>query len=417
LLPPTALGYAEAMLPLALAIALSCLVGAAPGAALEPGTGEAADLLLPGTAEAVRRGMRIEVVAPRPVRWRRAYVEATEKHASQVRLGDAGDLLNYVAGLPFPSLDPVDPRVAVKIMWNYAFGPWISDDASSWSLEWQLGTLQPGKPMKVETQQRSDAEHSRWLNLVGRTAVPPLPALPDNPENAFRMEVYGPTLPVFHTMLRSGPMLTVRYLAVREDDVWYYTSFDRKVRRLSPSVRYDATGGVVTDLNSAWGFSAPIGSYTWRFLGERPMLAILHGRRYPVEWCPEGGDFAPCEAWEKRTVYVVEGTAEKPYDIYSKRIIAIDKQAWVVVASDLFDKKGALWKTIVNVWSYRPDARGGPESEERPYLLGGTCVDLVENRANRWRLPGTRTLAEAVAIDTGLTRERFSVSALPQAFE
>lgn len=187
------------------------------------------------------------------------------------------------------------------------------------------------------------------------------------------------------------------------------------MRRLSPSIRYDATGGVVTDLNTAWGFCGPVGSYTWRLLGERRMLGVLHARHYPLEWCPGGGDFAPCDAWEERAAYVVEETARKPYDIYGKRVVVVDKQSWAVLATDLFDKTGALWKTCASFWSYRPYARGGDGAEEVDYLLGGTCLDLREQEANRWRLPGTRSLADAVSINAGLEKDRFTAAALPDA--
>src|SRR5262245_61934087 len=90
---------------------------------------EVAPLVLPGVADAVRRGMRIEIVEPKRVPWRRAYRLATEKNAGQARLGPSGELLDYVAGLPFPNLDTADPQIAHKVLWNYAFGPWIADDA------------------------------------------------------------------------------------------------------------------------------------------------------------------------------------------------------------------------------------------------------------------------------------------------
>lgn len=37
-----------------------------------------------------------------------AYINATRRHAAQVRLGDDGELHGYIAGQPFPVLDPAD---------------------------------------------------------------------------------------------------------------------------------------------------------------------------------------------------------------------------------------------------------------------------------------------------------------------
>jgi len=177
---------------------------------------------------------------------------------------------------------------------------------------------------------------------------------------------------------------------------------------------YETAGGMIVDLNTQWGFSGPLGSYGFRLVGEQTMLGVLHARRYPAEWCPGGGDFAACDVWEERPVYVIEATAKKPYDMYSERVLALDRQAWVIVASDLYDRQDRLWKTFLNFWSYEPDARG-TDSQERPYLPAATCIDLIQNRAHRWRLPGTRPLADTVAINEGLIDKDFVPGVLERA--
>src|ERR1035437_7298211 len=78
----------------------------------------------PGTFVAVSKGMQMNIVAPSRVDWPPPYQDATEKYSGQVRLApDHRDLLGYVAGQPFPLLDPNDPDVATKIMWNQYFKP------------------------------------------------------------------------------------------------------------------------------------------------------------------------------------------------------------------------------------------------------------------------------------------------------
>jgi len=405
-----------------LALALLQVLPPLEASALDTGTTitperaqEAAGLLLPGVLRAIRQGMQIEVGEYRRVNWREAYKLVTEKYQGQARIGPSGELLDYVAGLPFLDLDPNDPQMATKIMWNYAFGPWGADDAVAWSFQWETGHVSPGREMRVESSEHRDEEQSKWLRTVGRIYIPPLHAFPNNTDQVMHMEIFGPTFPVFLSLMRSGPLLTYRYLTPREDDLWYYTSWDRKVRRIPPQIRYEAFGDVVIDLNSSFGFNAPIASYSWHFLGEGRMLGVMHGRHYPVRWCPGGGDFAPCEVWEERTVYLVEGIPRMSYDTYGKRIIAIDKHAWVILATDLYNKTDELWKTWMNFWSYRPYARGGPDSHEYSYLLAGSGIDFDDQKAIRWRLPGTRSLAEAVAINTGLTPDEFSVSHLGEA--
>ena len=67
-------------------------------------------LVSPGTYVAVAKGMQMNIVAPSRVDWPPPYLDATEKYSGQVRLApNHRDLLGYVAGQPFPMLDPNDP--------------------------------------------------------------------------------------------------------------------------------------------------------------------------------------------------------------------------------------------------------------------------------------------------------------------
>ena len=72
---------------------------------------------------AIKRGFPITISETKRVEWPTAYKEATEKYAPQVKLSADGlTVQNYVAGQPFPNLDPKDPQFALKIMWNYEYG-------------------------------------------------------------------------------------------------------------------------------------------------------------------------------------------------------------------------------------------------------------------------------------------------------
>ena len=90
---------------------------------------QVADLVSPGNLVMVQRGMQIRVVATSQIPWPPPYKSATEKYSPQVGLAPDGTITGYVAGLPFPLLDPNDPNVAQKIVWNFSFRPLYSDDA------------------------------------------------------------------------------------------------------------------------------------------------------------------------------------------------------------------------------------------------------------------------------------------------
>ena len=80
----------------------------------------------------VDRGMTIQVIETRKVEWPKAYKNATEKYAGQVKIAEDGrDIMNYVAGAPFPAIDANDPLAGFKVMWNHEHSPAVIDNAGT----------------------------------------------------------------------------------------------------------------------------------------------------------------------------------------------------------------------------------------------------------------------------------------------
>src|SRR5204862_8016553 len=115
---------------LAAAVALACaMLGPAVRGDVMPGDkitdqnmDKVKDLISPGMEWCIKRGFPMTIVEPKRIEWPKAYKEATEKYSGQVKLAPDGlSVQNFVAGQPFPSLDPKDPQIALKIMWNYEY--------------------------------------------------------------------------------------------------------------------------------------------------------------------------------------------------------------------------------------------------------------------------------------------------------
>src|SRR5439155_283877 len=173
----------------------------------------------------IKHGWPMTIGETKRVEWPKAYKEATEKYASQVKLTPDGlNVLNYVAGLPFPNVDTKDPQVALKIMWNWSYNHLTTDDVDS-----------------------------------------------------------------------------------------YY------------------------------GYSGHIAWMDFKYLGDRDLLSCYHAKNYPVKW-NDKVDWAFDETWEKRRVYVIEGISKLPQYAYGKRVIFVDKEAWIIPYSDIYDRSGELWK-------------------------------------------------------------------------
>lgn len=108
---------------LALAVVLALLATPGPSPAdVQPGDAitkanadKVKDLVSPGMFWCVQHGFPMKIVETKPIPWKSAYKEATEKYAGQVKLGSDGlKLENYVAGQPFPKIDTNDKAVAIK---------------------------------------------------------------------------------------------------------------------------------------------------------------------------------------------------------------------------------------------------------------------------------------------------------------
>jgi hypothetical protein len=89
-----------------------------------------AQSLDPAMLYAITRGLTIKVAPTQRIEWPPRYQQATEKYSGQVSLDENDSLKNYVAGLPFPSIDPADPKAPVKIAYNWRWGPFIPEQVS-----------------------------------------------------------------------------------------------------------------------------------------------------------------------------------------------------------------------------------------------------------------------------------------------
>ena len=376
-------------------------------------------LVSPGLEWCIRRGWPITVREPRAVPWPQAYREATERYAGQVKLSADGlTVENYVAGQPFPNIDPRDPQAALKIMWNYNYGMVTTDDVDLRNFDADTGSIADHGPIAVERHFLLD--HFRRLFWTGRLYVEPKPAKP-NP-NGYRVQqgLY-PILEPFD--LKGVGALSNRYTeASHQDDSWLYLPSLRRVRRLSSAQRSDALFGQDTDVDSFGGYAGQIAWMDWKLLGEREVLAVMHGEHYPVQW-DRKVDWAFDERWEKRKVWVVEGVSKLPQYAFSKRVIYIDKESWTIPFSDLYDRSGELWKIWINDYSFRKRAEGSGAiqyADEMGFVPAIVMVDMQLEHATKASLPSPRFAGEQgwyfnQGEKAGVTDDWFTVSSLVSA--
>ena len=377
------------------------------------------DMISPGLEWCVKHGWPITIGEYKPIAWPAAYKEATEKYSSQVKLAPDGlTLENYVAGQPFPVLDPNDANIAKKIMWNYEYKTTLIDDVDLRNFDADTGTIYGGTtPMSVERHFLLD--HFRGIRYIGRLYNDPKPTWQTN-EGIQAKSSLHPILEPFD--LKGVGGLSYRYVdPSKQDDTWLYLPSLRRVRRLSTAQRSDALFGQDTDVDSYYGYAGHIAWMEWKFLGEKEMLGVYHANNYPVKWAAGGADYAFDDVFEKRKVYVVEGISKLAQYAYGKRVLFIDKETFTVPYSDIYDRAGQLWKIWINQFTFRkqpfPGAKLAIYPDERAFLPSIVMVDMQLSHATKAALPSHRYPGEEgwyfdLADKSGTTEDFFTVAHL-----
>ena len=381
-------------------------------------------LVSPGTFIAVSRGMQMNIVAPGRIDWPPPFQEATEKYSGQVRLGpDHRDLLGYVAGQPFPILDPNDPDIATKIMWNQYFKPISTDDFDLRFFECQVAKQNPGAEQSL--MQMTELGHLAGYLDIGRTEVEPMPADPDfKTTGVWQRSAAYPTLAPSED--RGSGAIRYRYWDAKHgDDAWAFLAGERRVRRVSEVIMSSSPGLSTWDADHAGGFGAKPQEYNFKYLGDKSMLGCAHAENAPAQPCKTDGGATSCgDNWEIRHLYVVEVTP-RPERItgvlQSKTIVYVDGEGWFNPYVDSYDQRGELWKTQIYLNTYRdrpvPEAQVAVYPFKREFITAASSIDVQSGIATTCYLPGPDTPErECWYINMGaVDRSFFTTEALTKA--
>ncbi len=381
-------------------------------------------LVSPGVYLRVTHGMSMQIAPSERIEWPPPYREATEKYSAQVRLSrDHRSLVGYVAGLPFPFIDPNDADAGNKVMWNNTFRPTSTDDYDA--RDFSCISEYEGLNRKYAPIDYYEMGHLASYNLVGRTEVEPLPTDPDFRTSGRLL------LMAFYPMLapeteRGRGFIRYRYADPAEgDDTWSWNPGNRRIRRYSEATLGSAAGPITWSLDNFQGFAAKNENYNWRFLGEKTMLASIAAGHVPEVTCPTDGGASACpERWELRRTYVVEGVARRdrvPQELFGRHVMYIDAEAQCIVYQDLYDRGGELWKNYISWMAYRdrsvPAARVAIYPFRRVFQVGASIDDLKDGFATMCYLPAQDTAEhECWYINMGaVDKSFFTVQALTAA--
>lgn len=300
----------------------------------------------------IKAGYTLQIKKPTVYHPIKEYLAATEKYSSKVRLGPNGELSNYVAGQPFPKIDPSDSQVGQKVAWNF-FWRWLGDDYKTGGAT-KTGTVIRYAIEKDGSERRADVV-SYFLFPRTRYTLDPKPAIPGYEHIDF-MQLRIDSYP---RDASGTTTLEIRYNDPnRPDDLYIYIPSIRRIRRATTTLRCQTLAPSEFNLDDINSFNGKITDFNYKLLGEKKMLANMSQEHLPYHRKP--GDYLPLdEKWEVVDTYALEITPKDPNYCYPRKILHINKMTFDNVLTQIWDKKGDYWKEFFGFFTpvKLPDGR------------------------------------------------------------
>ncbi|MGV8075376.1 MAG: outer membrane lipoprotein-sorting protein [Syntrophobacteraceae bacterium] len=286
--------------------------------------------------------------------------ENTGKYAikdSQIVDGKTGGEPGFIAGIPFPNLDPKDPDAGIKLQYNRDY------------LRFNEGNIDVPCHFQFIQKTGFEREAKAYYYQYPFEGYPQAKDRP-NPEKLLRYNMY-----VFREPydVAGTSMMCWRYRRESQDQNFAYVPSIRRVRRLTPANRSDSIVGSDICWDDAMGYDGKPDAMEWKvvkyteallpFLSENPqkfvkdpdlggwmttkdIKAVDYGYEKP-EWT--GAKWAPLNIiWVKRPCYVIETKAKDPYYNFGPQEIWMDAEVpHASFVRDITDRSGAYWKTMI----------------------------------------------------------------------
>ncbi|RJG02480.1 DUF1329 domain-containing protein [Noviherbaspirillum sedimenti] len=328
------------------------------------------------------------------------YVEATKKYSGQVKFDpQTREVTGYVAGKPFPNIDPADPFAGDKVIWNYYYGASTGSDLNQ-DVHFVTANKNGYEATQFYAYQRIYNRGRLW---GGEMAFPS------------EQDVLHKTALVARAPqdLKGVGTMTVQYdVAGKLDDQWAYIKSARRIRRLSGNAWMDNVAGFdfINDDINIWN-SRPSRYKSAKLLGKRWILAAVD-----VELKRVKDKAGTAEEWPHlnisqgyatsthnvtpREVWVVEGTPP-PEHPYSKKVVYADVATNAIYLGEAYDKKGEFWRWM----QYNFQTRTGVKSGIRYIsVVSGEYLDVKSGHSTFHTDPGVN--------DTGMNATKFNAEIL-----
>lgn len=346
--------------------------GITPGMKIDKTNAQVAQEILPPEILKVVQAGDLEITVQETVDLPppQEYVAATLEHSAGVEVGD-GQLKNYVAGLPFPLLDPQDPQAGEKAAWNHRYRN-------------RGKTLEFGSSIAkaVDGAGRAHREMEFYQALAFGIHL----ASEERGQKTWEQEgVYLKEYMEMMAPLDQAGTVMLRYRYDRDtkpDMVWVYTPSTRRIRK-SVFNPLEAVQGLELLEEDRLVYNGYIYGHTWRSLTTDAVVLAPFGLKAAVPQMGGKGEWYPVDPWQLRKAVVVEAIPQAANHPYGRRVVYFDKQTWAALYVLVYDREGKHWRTIFGFYA-DPAATPWNAGVQVPIMVGISWVDYQRERAMVW---------------------------------
>ena len=267
--------------------------------------------------------------------WTKDKTEATRKNLGKTKVGPDGELVDWIAGMPFPGFKSA--REMAHNLDRAAAG--TSDQLSLEPVEFYLY----GRDTKIERYMKMNLY---WRYYTGRTKVPPMPQVPGT---TFMDK--GSIVALYPFDIKGTAFVRTRKISPADEDGFIcYLPPLRRVRRMAGSDTQDPLLGSDVSWEDWRGWWQKLSNKIWpldfKILGEKEILCpIRYSQRFRMVEEEKMHKFY-FKGWERRPCFILQQNINTSRYLYSKRIFYADKEDFSMNYVEYYDQRGKLWRTM-----------------------------------------------------------------------
>jgi hypothetical protein len=293
----------------------------------------------------------LEVVPTRQYYLSLPVCRASRRTMGQAQLNAEGYLIEstYQAGVPFPQ--PSGTWKAQQIVYNWVKRYMYAEN---------LYAIQQAKGYTDNLKEDMATKGAVWrLQLQGRLAISPLGWYDRQAEE--RGETMSFSYYYFSPRDMFGSVMnTTKYRGWNDYDQYLlYIAQIRRIRKISGTDTQDISAGMdlIPDDAEIWSqkitpFRNP---YTYSIIAEREFLMPAYSRDGSEYFSAQGLEVHNI-TFERRPCYVITLTQQDPSYIYRYRVLYVDRETFVILFMENYDRGGRLYRTTTGTYGWVPEA-------------------------------------------------------------